>query len=216
MKFVETVSVCHGAQPARFTRHNAAKQIKGCAPFPRPLFKTPKTDRRTMPIFSPRSAKFFSNRGFFWIFPTEIVEPEKRVYTCMYVRVCVCTYMIRRKKEKKRERKSDRVFVARRKTRVSSVKGFHEFQPFYFTRTRIFCSMLRDSSDGIVRQLTPIFHFSVARFSREATLIRDSFIVLLWLYFIYSSDAMSRVYVRTRTRDFDENRVNRRTTWLCF
>lgn len=68
------------------------------------------------------------------------------------------------------------------------MKGFHEFQPFYFTRTRIFCSMLRDSGNGIVRQPTPIFHFSVARFSREATLIRDSFIVLLWLYFIYSSE----------------------------
>ena len=106
VKFVETVSVCHGAQPARFTRHNAAKQIKGCAPFPRPLFKTPKTDRRTMPIFSPRSAKFFSNRGFCWIFPTEIVEPEKRVYTCMFVRVCVCTYMIRRKKEKREKGKA--------------------------------------------------------------------------------------------------------------
>lgn len=96
------------------------------------------------------------------------------------------------------------------------MKGFREFQPFYFTRTRIFCSMLHDSSNGIVRQLTSIFHFSVARFSREATLIRDSFIALLWLYFIYSSDAMSRVYVRTRTRDFDENRVNRQATWFCF
>lgn len=53
MKFVETVSVCRGAQPARFTRHGAAKQIKGCAPFSRSLFKTTKTGGRTMRYFHP-------------------------------------------------------------------------------------------------------------------------------------------------------------------
>lgn len=81
MKFIETVNVCRGSHPARFAPHDGdgAKQIKGCAPFPR-LPSPLETSDNGFPIFSPRSTReFFPNRGFrSRSTPFEIVELEKR------------------------------------------------------------------------------------------------------------------------------------------
>lgn len=101
--------------------------------------------------------------------PSEIVEPEKTVYTratcvCVCVRACVC---VRRWFVRKRE-EARSVFVARRKNEGEfEWKDFHKFHSFYFKRARIFSFNVTCGILGIVKQSTPIFHLFTIRRERE-------------------------------------------------